>query len=151
MDATDMLGEHVMVFVNTVAEIVHSCANQHHGHPNKNTGEAFLLVWRLSGHKAVHQERIADLAALCIIKIIAKIAKSSTLVEYKSHPKLQKRLPNFRVRMAFGAHQGRAIEGAIGTEFKLDALYLSPTIHVAKSLSHATSEYGCLLLLTNAM
>lgn len=36
-----------MVFVNTLAEIVHSCTDKYGGAANKNIGDAFLLVWKL--------------------------------------------------------------------------------------------------------
>jgi len=41
--------EDVMVFVNTIADIVHRAVKENEGAPNKNIGEAFLLVWRLNG------------------------------------------------------------------------------------------------------
>lgn len=36
-----------MVFVNTIADIVHSCVDIYGGAANKNIGDAFLLVWKL--------------------------------------------------------------------------------------------------------
>lgn len=41
------------------------------------------------------------------------------------------KIPNFRVNMGFGLHQGWAIEGAIGSDFKIDASYLSPNVNMA--------------------
>jgi len=41
--------EDVMVFVNTIADIVHRAVKENEGAPNKNIGEAFLVVWRLKG------------------------------------------------------------------------------------------------------
>lgn len=35
-----------MVYVNTLAEIVHSRVDEFGGAANKNIGEAFLLVWK---------------------------------------------------------------------------------------------------------
>ena len=37
-----------MVFVNRVANIVHYATNMYAGAANKNVGDAFLLVWRLT-------------------------------------------------------------------------------------------------------
>lgn len=45
-DATEVLQERVMQFVNVVAHIVHSKVRRYHGNPNKNIGDAFLLVWK---------------------------------------------------------------------------------------------------------
>eukprot|EP00937_MAST-01D_sp_MAST-1D-sp2_P001615 g1615.t1 len=45
-DATEVLQERVMPFVNLVAHIVHYKVRRYHGNPNKNIGDAFLLVWK---------------------------------------------------------------------------------------------------------
>jgi class 3 adenylate cyclase len=47
-DATEVLQEGVMVFVNEIGEIVHGVVDQFSGAPNKNIGDAFLLVWKFS-------------------------------------------------------------------------------------------------------
>lgn len=43
-DATEVLQEDVMEFVNSIAQIVHSEVALHGGAANKNIGDAFLLV-----------------------------------------------------------------------------------------------------------
>ena len=78
--------------------MVHSCINEFFGIPNQNAGDAFLLVWRLSGHEMKKQQRSADCATISFMKIIALISKSPLLAEYRSHPKLIKRLPGYRVK-----------------------------------------------------
>lgn len=35
-----------MLFVNEVADIVHTIVDAYSGAPNKNIGEAFLIVWK---------------------------------------------------------------------------------------------------------
>ena len=45
-DATEVLQEGVMVFVNEIGEIVHGVVDQYSGAANKNIGDAFLLVWK---------------------------------------------------------------------------------------------------------
>jgi hypothetical protein len=35
-----------MVFVNEIAQICHEVVNNTGGNPNKNIGDAFLLVWK---------------------------------------------------------------------------------------------------------
>eukprot|EP00913_Durusdinium_trenchii_P022638 g21261.t1 len=143
--------DQVMVFVNRIASVIHSCVNEFFGNPNKNIGEAFLLTWRLSGYSPAKQKKLADMSLLSFIKIIAQINKSPLLAEYRNHPKLAKRLPNYRVRMGFGLHSGWAIEGAIGSEFKIDASYLSPNVNMAARLEAVTKQYGCLILMTDAI
>lgn len=47
-DATECLQEDVMMFVNKIADVVHNKVVFHQGFPNKNIGDAFLLVWKKS-------------------------------------------------------------------------------------------------------
>ena len=58
---------------------------------------------------------------------------------------------NFKVRMGFGLHVGWAIEGAIGSHFKVDASYLSPNVNMAARLEGATKTYGVPLLITGSL
>ena len=44
--------------------------------------------------------------------------------------------------MGFGLHIGWAIEGAIGSEQKIDESYLSPNVNMAARLEAATKQYG---------
>ena len=50
--------------------------------------------------------------------------------------------------MGFGLHVGWAIEGAIGSDFKIDASYLSPNVNIASRIESATSQYGLPFLIS---
>ena len=50
-DSTEVFQESVISLVNKVASIVHQNTIRYGGQPNKNIGDAFLLVWRLSSTK----------------------------------------------------------------------------------------------------
>jgi len=69
-------------------------------------------------------------------------------MKYRTHPKLVERMPNYTVKMGFGLHVGWAIEGAIGSEFKIDASYLSPNVNMASRLEAATKQYGVPILIS---
>jgi DNA repair ATPase RecN len=51
--------------------------------------------------------------------------------------------------MGFGLHQGWAIEGAIGSFFKIDASYLSPNVNMASRLQAASKQYGVYILISH--
>jgi hypothetical protein len=51
--------------------------------------------------------------------------------------------------MGFGLHIGWAIEGAIGSEYKIDASYLSPNVNMASRLEAATKQFGVSLLMSD--
>lgn len=50
--------------------------------------------------------------------------------------------------MGFGLHVGWAIEGAIGSFYKIDASYLSPNVNMASRLEGATKQFGVPLLIS---
>ena len=54
-----------MEFVNSIAKIVHMEVSLHGGAPNKNIGDAFLLVWKLpKGFTSKDIPRLKDLPKL---------------------------------------------------------------------------------------
>jgi class 3 adenylate cyclase len=79
------------------------------------------------------------MALFSFMKIIAKINKFQHIVNYSRDPKLREQMgADFKVKMGFGLHFGWAIEGAIGSEHKIDASYLSPNVNIASRLEAAT-------------
>jgi len=163
-DATEVLQQDVMVFVNSIAYIVHKTVDKFGGIANKNIGDAFLLVWKFPEEEIETLEDgtlilkrtplVKNLADLCVIsfsKIIAGINKKPTILKYRENKGLNDRLPNYKVKMGFGLHIGWAIEGAIGSEFKIDASYLSPNVNLASRLEAATKQYGVPLLISHEL
>ncbi|OMJ72818.1 hypothetical protein SteCoe_28655 [Stentor coeruleus] len=164
-DATEVLQQEVLSYVNEVAYIVHKTVDYFSGSANKNIGDAFLLVWKfpdnllqisedsknyvLAKDQFVHQ--LADMSVISFLKIIAEIHKNPKILKYKNHPGLNSRLRGFSVKMGFGLHQGWAIEGAIGSEFKIDASYLSPNVNLASRLEAATKQFGVHILISNVL
>jgi class 3 adenylate cyclase len=58
------------------------------------------------------------------------------------HPDDSPTFENFHVHMGYGMHIGWAIEGAIGSKFKIDASYLSPNVNMSARLEAATHQFG---------
>ncbi|KAL8443491.1 hypothetical protein Emed_006772 [Eimeria media] len=160
-DATEILKEKVMVFVNQIAEIVHGTVDQFSGSANKNIGDAFLLVWKFPEREnsegvkeqiidTVTSNKLADMALMSFVKVVAGINKSYTLAEYREIPEIIERMgTGWKVKMGFGLHVGWAIEGAIGSEYKIDASYLSPNVNMASRLEAATKQYGVTILISS--
>ena len=46
---------------------------------------------------------------------------------------------------------GWAVEGAVGSEYKIDATYLSPHVNMAARMMSATKQYGVTILLSKAV
>lgn len=52
--------------------------------------------------------------------------------------------------MGFGLHAGNAVQGAIGSQRKLDATYISESVERAEFLESSTKRYGVPLLMSDA-
>ena len=150
-EANEVLDTDIMVFVNTIADVVHSQVDRYGGSANKNIGEAFLMIWKFKTKdvkkkgkevklrsKSETKSFVADFALFGFLKVIAKINKLEQIKEYSREPILLEKVPEFKVRMGFGIHVGWGIEGAIGSEFKIDASYLSPNVNLAARLEAAS-------------
>lgn len=72
-------------------------------------------------------------------------------MKYNEHKGLNERMPNYSVKMGFGLHVGWAIEGAIGSFYKIDASYLSPNVNMASRLEAATKQFGVPLLISGQL
>jgi class 3 adenylate cyclase len=161
----EILQEKTMIFINEVADIVHSSVDRFGGAANKNMGDAFLLVWRTKD--ALNQEinlkqgknsykptmsltssTMADMAVLGFLKVIIRINKDKRILAYRNEPGVMTKIPGYKVNMGFGLHRGWAIEGAIGSSFKIDASYLSPNVNIAARLEAATQQFGITFMLS---
>jgi len=213
----EALQEHTMLFLNQIADIVHSSVDLFNGATNKNIGDAFLMVWKLpndfnqslfqvetkdsgspismnhiiknssnseSKKNLIHLKirnpdeinsvikkdiigkvansdvnlkisievnKIADSAVFGFLKVIAKINRDLKILAYRENEDIKSKIENFKVNMGFGLHMGWAIEGAIGSSYKIDASYLSPNVNMAARLEAATRQYGVLLLISGPL
>eukprot|EP00929_Paragymnodinium_shiwhaense_P111661 TRINITY_DN79999_c0_g1_i1.p1 TRINITY_DN79999_c0_g1~~TRINITY_DN79999_c0_g1_i1.p1 ORF type:complete len:954 (+),score=225.53 TRINITY_DN79999_c0_g1_i1:36-2897(+) len=148
---TEVLQTRVMTFVNQVAEVIHGCCDAYHGAPSRNYADMFMLVWTLQDDDEKMTVQLADMAMLSFVMSLISINKSATLAAYRTHPGLQQRLGRrLRVTMTFSLHYGWAIEGALGSQYKIDATYVSPNVSIAENVERAAEVYGTSLLCTEA-
>jgi len=66
------------------------------------------------------------------------------LQAYSRHPKIIQKFPGqtYRTGVTIGLHLGWAVEGAIGSDFKLDALHLGQDASVAYRIEELCSVYN---------
>lgn len=151
---TQTLGEKVLLFVNQVSEIVHLTADEYSGAPNKNMGDSFLLAWRLDSRMEQDARmKVTDLGIMACVRIIAAVNKSPELAAYRDRDTTGFVMASrdFRVELGLGLHTGWAIEGAIGSDYKIDAAYLSPNVNMAARLQGATEHYGTCILMSDVV
>ena len=89
-----------------------------------------------------------EMAVTSTILMLAGMRASWKCDAYRDNEDLNAWMPNYRVSLGFGLHIGWAIEGAIGSTFKIDASYLSPNVNMSNILEAATKEYGVPFLFT---
>merc|ERR1712232_1521079 len=93
--------------------------------------------------------RVAEMSVLSFAKVLGEVHQSKLLGDYRHHPGLKYRLgAKCRVNLSFGLHFGWAIEGAVGSEFKIDASYLSPNVSLATGVERCTKIYGVSLIIS---
>lgn len=141
-----------MLFVNRIAHILHNIVVQCSGAANKNIGDAFLLTWKIDDKLTAEQiSSLADQALLTFCKALIELNRYQDFIcnfSVSATARLLKRFPDYTVRIGSGLHVGWAIEGAIGSNRKIDASYLSPHVGATEFLESSTKAYGVSLLMS---
>merc|ERR1719424_437066 len=100
----------------------------------------------------VKKTRMAEMSIVAFAKILGALHSSVLIAAYREHPGLQQRLgSDCRVNLNIGLHSGWAIEGAVGSEFKIDASYLSPNVSIATSIERSTLTYGVAFIIAQSV
>ena len=97
----------------------------------------------------------ADKALLSVVKICMALHHDKYYIESMSETarenlmtKLAKRKGPV-VQMGFGLHAGKAVQGAIGSQRKIDATYVSESVERAEFLESSTKKYGLKMLMSD--
>ena len=70
---------------------------------------------------------------------------------YNNHEEIVKYFDGgYKTVIGYGLHYGWAIEGAVGTNIKIDCSYLSPNVNLAARLESATKMYGVNVLMSES-
>ena len=145
-----------------MAQIVYSTSWEYVGYPNKNIGDAFLLVYKISESEIDTLEdgsisidpynpkinNIADLSIISVLKTLYQLNTDENVLKYNRSKRLNKRMNNYKVKLGFGVHFGWAIEGALGSYYKIDTTYSSSHVNITMYLESLTKHYGSTILLS---
>ena len=156
------------MFTNRIAAVVHSICHSYGGAANKNIGDAFLLSWSLEDQsnssskptdsdgtlKATSNQ--ADKALYSVIKICISLWYDKFYLEPLTETargrlkaKLKRRSGPV-VQMGFGLHAGKAVQGAIGSQRKIDATYVSEAVVGVEFLEGSTKKYDLPMLMSGS-
>eukprot|EP00358_Blepharisma_japonicum_P000620 CAMPEP_0202953676 /NCGR_PEP_ID=MMETSP1395-20130829/47785_1 /ASSEMBLY_ACC=CAM_ASM_000871 /TAXON_ID=5961 /ORGANISM="Blepharisma japonicum, Strain Stock R1072" /LENGTH=477 /DNA_ID=CAMNT_0049667939 /DNA_START=800 /DNA_END=2234 /DNA_ORIENTATION=+ len=136
----DCLQEEVLVFINKIARIVHTCTTRWSGTACNNDLGVFLITW---------PDNKASDALVSLIKVSAELHRATDIMAYKSNPKIVTKFgDNYLVDIAMTAHIGWIIQGPLGSTIKVAPGYISPSIDLCKKLLTAVDEFRVPMLLT---
>ena len=125
-------------------------------------GDAFLFVWKFDEEDLVTDvlgknlflrdnsrvNQISDMSVISFLLLISGLKKSRKMVKYNTHEGLNKRMPNYEVKLGMGLHLGYSVEGTLGSYFKIDPTYLSPHVKMSERLESSTKVYKVPLLIS---
>jgi len=156
-EVLECLGEEILPFTNMAAKVLHEAVTYNGGQPNRNLGDAFLCVWKpqmLDNNSSVAElkraeEKMCDGALTAFRRAVREISRSAKLQAYNKNEEILKYFDgDYRTVMGYGLNYGYAIEGAVGTNIKIDCSYLSPNVNLAARLESATKRYGVNILMS---
>lgn len=146
----EILQEEVLLFVNLISAFVHEIVDEYGGAPNKNLGSEFLCAWPLRKAEMNQYRKMVDMAMMAVARMVEKISSCDKLADYHSHESLLRHFgKQYRVSLGFGLHCGWAVEGAVGSDYKIDVSYISPLTKATTLLQSSTHHYGVEFLLSH--
>jgi len=98
------------------------------------------------------REEIADRVLISAVKTICSLQRTNDLNAYSRHPRIMQKFgSNYQIKITFAMHAGKAVEGAIGSEQKVDALYLSADAAICARVDELCKVYNRQILLTGEL
>lgn len=92
-----------------------------------------------------------DRAVIGMLKSFAGLYRDNKILNWNDDFRLGAGVGAFTVSMIYGMDAGWAVEGAVGSEYKIDATYLSPHVNMASRMMSACKMYGVNILLSQAV
>lgn len=150
--ATEVLQEESVQFLNQIVHILHTCAQKWDGWANKSEGEKYILTWKLPEIEETDNEKneqlmeerteLADKSLITAVKIVSEMRRAQHITQFYKKPEIIAKLGNSsRPNLTFALHMGWTIEGAIGSESKIDACYLSPHLQASYKIQELCEHY----------
>ncbi len=92
-----------------------------------------------------------DRALLGLLKSFAGINRAKSVKNWERDYRVGGGVGAFSVTMSFGMDAGWAVEGAVGSGYKIDATYLSSNVNMASRMMSACKQYRLAILLSQAV
>jgi class 3 adenylate cyclase len=154
IDYTEVLGPHMPIFLNNIVSILHECAGRWDGQANTLEGDRYMITWKLPDtEKETDPEKqeelqelkteLADKSLIAAVKIVSELRRAAPkFLNIYSNEVVQEEFGSTTSPyITFGLHMGYTIEGTIGSDFKIDACYLSANVEVAYRIEELCDYY----------
>ena len=92
-----------------------------------------------------------DRAVIGMLKSFACMYRDKDIQKWNKDFRLGAGVGAFTVSVCYGMDAGWAVEGAVGSQYKIDATYLSPHVNMASRMMSACKQYGVSILLSQAV
>ena len=132
---------------------VHRMVSRHAPHQlrAKSKHDTMDQAMQLSLQSLPGISTFTDRAVIGMLKSFAGIHRDTKLRAWGRDFRLSAGVGAFNVTMIFGMDAGWAVEGAVGSEHKIDATYLSPHVNMASRMMSACKHYGVTILFSEAV
>lgn len=99
------------------------------------------------------RQDISDKAIIAAVKTIAELERAQDLQAYKRHPRISMKWgeDKYSIKLQFAMHLGTAIESCIGSEQKVDALYLSRDAMIIDRIDQLGEIYDRPIIITQSL
>jgi class 3 adenylate cyclase len=162
VEVTDVLQEESVMFLNQIVSIIHQCASKWNGWANKSEGDKYILTWKIPQIDEMDNEKneqlleerteMADKSLITAVKIVAEMRRAVHINQFYKRPELILKFgTSGRPNLTFALHMGWTIEGAIGSESKIDACYLSPHLQASYKMLELTEFYDSQILVAESV
>ncbi|CAB9497814.1 whole genome shotgun sequence [Seminavis robusta] len=121
------------------------------GKVNKRKEDASVNAMSVSLQSLPGISTFTDCAVIGMLKSYASIHRDKKLLTWNDDFRLGAGVGAFTVSLIYGMDAGWAVEGAVGSEYKIDATYLSPHVNMASRMMSACKQYGVSILLSQAV
>jgi len=91
-----------------------------------------------------------DRSLIGMLKTFSGLHRDKDVMKWKNDTRLSDCTRPYSLEIMFGLDAGWAIEGAVGSDNKIDATYLSPHVNMASRMMSACEQYGVTLLVSEA-
>ena len=160
---TEILQEESVQFLNNIITILHGCCRKWDGSANKTEGEKFVLTWQLphiddgqdndkNGTLLEERTELADKSLITAVKIVSEIRRAAHINSLWKRPEFIAKFGNGnKCYLTFALQMGWTIEGAIGSDSKIDACYISPHLTATYRIQDLCDYYDQQILVSDSL